>query len=198
MPLDKDALAVLITANMIKAGARGVNMVPFVKAVSAGIVLSIVGKPFTTKDIGTIPGVGKGTGVGITGIDANKMVETALKDMGTYGTNARPMMKAIMDGTKQHLTLATLSSAHPLVFVGTGKVDAGSILVITDEMTINIDTQLLLVKANGSNRKRLAHAIAKGICDEIKSKGTGTVIIVGSPTSPFPAPGVGVGAGVIS
>lgn len=202
MPLSPSALAGAIQSNMQAAGAKGSNLQVFCSAIAAGIVMSIVGKPFTTQDTGLVPGIGAGIGTGITGLSSSAMKSTALAAMSSRGENADKMMQAIMDGVVSHLSgSAILISNNTPVFLGSGTVNVGSILVVAPEMGGNISSQLSAVGANGENKTNLAMAIAAGVCSNILSSGTGTVTITGTFTGsvpPGPVPGSGSGVGVIS
>ncbi len=202
MPLSPSALAGAIQSNLQAVGAQGSNLQIFCNAIAAGIVMSIIGKPFQTTDTGLVPGIGAGVGTGISGLSSSAMKSVALSTMLSQGSNADKMMQAIMDGVVSHLSgSATLISNHTPVFLGSGMVNAGSILVVAPEMALNIDSQLSAVGANGANKSNLALAIATGVCSNILSSGTGTVTITGTftgSTPPGPLPGSGSGAGVIS
>lgn len=195
--LDKDVLGSLIDQNFQKEGANGSNRTKFCNAVAAGITMTIIGKPFATIDIGLVPGIGNGLGIGIIGLISDNMVQTSMQTMPRTGTNAERSFKAIMTAVVAHLTAATLTSSHTPVFAGTGTVVVGSIPVTIEEMTGNIDQQLMKVDAKGSNRTIYCKAIATGIVKEILQSGTGAVIITGSPIG-IPSAGAGTGIGVIT
>lgn len=198
MSLSASALGSLIDANLASAGAVGSNRTIFANKVAAGIVMSIVGKTFTTNDVGTVPGVGAGTGTGITGLSSSTMASLAVATMTSTGTNAMPMMTAIMNGVVSHLSSsASLASVDTPVYLGTGTIVVGSIPVVIAEMAGNIESQLSGAGAVGVNLPNLCLSIATGICTNIISSGTGTLTITGSPTG-TPAPGSGSGTGVIS
>lgn len=197
MALSASALGSLIDSNLSSAGANGSNKTIFSNAIAAGIVMSIVGKSFSTIDVGTIPGTGVGVGTGLTGISSANMSSVAIAALPSTGTNAVPMMDAIMNAVQTHLATATLSSTHTPVFAGSGTIVVGSIPVVQSEMAGNIESQLSSAGANGSNKFALANAIAAGICTEILVAATGTVTISGSPSG-TPSPGGGSGTGVIS
>lgn len=198
MALSPSVLASLIQANLAGYGANGSNLGVFCTAVATGIVMSVVGKTFTTIDVGTVPGVGTGTGIGITGLSSSIMKSTALGLMSSQGENAPNLMQAITDAVVAHLsTAATLSSVHTPVFLGTGTIVPGSIAVIPAEMSSNIDSQLQANGAQGENRTQLATAIGTGVAMNILSLGSGIVVITGSPTG-IPVPGAGSGTGTIS
>lgn len=197
MALSPSVLASLIQANLAGYGANGSKLGVFCTAVATGIVMSIVGKTFTTIDVGTVPGVGAGSGVGITGLSSALMKSTALGLMSSQGVNAPKLMQAITDAVVAHLSTATLSSVNAPVFLGTGTIVPGSIAVIPAEMSGNIDSQLQAAGAQGENRTQLATVIGTGVATNILSFGSGTLVITGSPTG-IPVPGAGSGTGTIS
>jgi hypothetical protein len=202
MALSPGALASIIQGNLAGVGANGANLGKFCSAVAAGVVMSIVGKPFATTDTGLVIGIGTGIGTGITGLDSSAMKSTAIGMMHSTGANAEKLMTAIMTGVVTHLgAAATLTSADAPVFLGSGSVIVGSITVVASEMGSNIYSQLQSMGAKGANAQELSMAIAGGICTNILSAGTGTVTITGTftgPTPPGPIPGAGAGTGVIS
>jgi hypothetical protein len=199
MPLVPSDLASLMQTELASLGAKGSNLPNFCLGVSTGIIMSIIGKTFTTSDVGTIIGVGAGIGTGIQGLLPASMKSVALSEMPTMGSNADPLMTGVMTATATYLAAnATLITVDIPVFAGTGTVNIGSILVIPTEMGNNIDSQLQAVGAQGSNRTILSMAIASGVCSGILTTGTGIVVITGSPTIPTPIPGTGNGTGTIS
>jgi hypothetical protein len=197
MNLSADALADMIQANLKKHGDGGANQKKFCQALATGIVMTIVGKPFITQDVGTVAGPGVGNGTGIKTLMYDDMTQLALAMMPTKGENARKCFDAINMAVVDHLkSSATLKSTHAPVAIGVGTImHIASILA--PEMAKNIDDQLKVKGANGSNRTIFSLCVATGICTDILKNSTGQVIIVGSPIG-IPAPGAGVGAGVIS
>ena len=144
MAINAGALGSLIRSNM--SGANGANAGKFANEIAAGIAMSIVGKSFQTIDIGAVPGIGAGTGVGITGMDYNAMTQKTLSVMKSQlkdqsrplGTNAKKTADAIMQATVQHLATATLMSVDTPVYAGAGQIVVGSIAVTESEMAQNI------------------------------------------------------------
>jgi hypothetical protein len=198
MALSGSALGSLIDTNLASAGANGSNRTVFCNGVGAGVVMSLVGKSFATSDTGSTTGSGVGSGTGITGLVSSAMTSAALAVMPTTGSNAHPMMTAIMNGVVDHLSSsATLASINTPVYAGVGTIVVGSIPVVISEMAGNIQSQLMSAGANGSNLAILCTAIATGVCTGILSSGTGIVTITGSPVG-TPSPGSGSGTGVIS
>jgi len=198
MALSDSVLGGLIDGNLSGAGAVGVNRTVFSNKVAKGIVMSTVGKSFTTADVGLTPGAGVGTGTGITGLDSMAMTSAALAVMTSEGDNAQPLMVAIMDAVKTHFSAAAdLSSIDSPVYLGTGLIVVGSIGVVISEMKGNIKTQLQGAGANGSNLDNLCLAIATGVVSNILAAGTGTLTITGA-APPLPVPGAGSGTGLIA
>jgi hypothetical protein len=197
MALSGSALGALIDANLSSAGAIGANKTVFSNALGNGIVNHILGKGFVTADTGTTPGSGNGIGVGIVGLTSANMVTTAIGVMSSTGTNAIPMMQAIMDAVVTHLATATLTSTHSPVVIGTGAITVGTITVTTPGMDGTISAALTGAGATGSNAPNLSLAIATGIVTEILAAGTGSVVITGPPPG-TPVPGSGAGIGTIS
>ena len=198
MALSASVLGSLIDSNLSGFGANGSNRTIFSNAVAAGIIMSIVGKVFTTLDSGNISGSGTGIGTGIVSINSTPMTSVALAAFPTTGINASYLIQSIMNAVVTHLgSSAVLISSHSPVYSGTGTIIIGSIPVSISEMAGNIDSQLGSAGAAGSNRTVLSNAIASGIVTEILSAATGTVIITGSPSG-TPSAGSGSGSGVIS
>ena len=197
MSLSADALSGLIESNLSAYGKGGVNRKKFCDGLAKGIVMTIVGKPFITQDIGTVAGAGVGNGTGIKGLMYDDMTMLALAIMPSKGVNAKKLYDAINQAVVQHLqSSASLKSTHAPVAIGTGTVMHISSILIP-EMAQNIDTMLMSQGAKGVNRKIFGLCCATGICTDILKNSTGQVIIIGSPVG-IPAPGAGVGAGVIS
>lgn len=198
MPLSGSVLGNLIQTNLEGFGANGENLSAFCTAVGTGIVMSIVGQAFVTLDVGTVPGNGTGTGIGIIGLVSSGMESTALGAMSSQGSNAANLMNAIMSAVVSHLSsAATLMSIDTPVFLGTGTIVVGSITVVQSVMSANILSQLQSAGAMGSNLSNLCTAIGTGVTTGILSSGSGILVITGSPSG-VPIPGTGSGTGTIS
>jgi len=201
MSINADTLASLIRSNM---NASGKNAGKFANEIASGIAMSIVGKSFTTIDIGGVPGTGAGTGVGITGMDPDSMTKVTLAKMQmqlkdpsrSLGKNAKRTADAIMQATVQHLmSSAQLVSVDTPVYAGEGEIVVGSITVSESEMATNIYNSL---SGKGNHRMDFAAAVAAGVSFGILTQGTGVLTIVGSPDVPTPGAGSGAGRGEIS
>jgi hypothetical protein len=198
MALSDSILGSLIDTNLSAFGANGSNRTLFCNKVAKGIVMSIVGKSFSTNDVGTTPGSGTGTGTGITGLVSSLMVSSAIAVLPSTGVNANKLFTAIMNAVVSHLaSAAELNSTHSPVYTGTGTIVIGSITVSIPEMANNIKAQLLGAGAIGVNLTILCTAIATGIVTGILTGGTGSVTITGD-APPSPVPGTGTGSGIIS
>lgn len=196
MSLSDSALSSLIEGNLAKYGKGGVNRKKFCDALAKGIVMTIVGKPFITQDIGTVAGPGVGNGTGIKTLQYSDMTQIALSMMPSKGANAQKFYDAINMAVVTHLQQASLKSTHAPVALGVGTIMHIS-SILAPEMLNNIDQQLQANGAKGVNRKVFCLCVSTGICTDILQNSTGQVIIIGSPIG-IPAPGAGVGAGVIS
>jgi hypothetical protein len=200
MALDAQVLGGLIDQNLQAMGAIGSNRIIFSNAIALGVVQHISGKPFVTVDVGVIPALGNGNGIGtgIMSLDPATMTQIAISVMISTGYNAFKLMSAIMNAVVQHLsTSATLTTVNVPVFLGTGTVTVGSIGVDIPNLKEALVTALRAIGANGYNLENLCLAIATGIVTNILSNGTGTVTITGLPNG-TPIPGGGVGQGVIT
>jgi len=195
------------------------------KSIAAGIADGTPSVNFTTVDAGfmaapIIPAI-IGQGVGIR-INPEYMIEkvyteirnTILSDFGNTthepyppsSNNSGKYLEAVISGVamaiNEHFsTIWVLTSAHPTIYSGTGKILDGKFKGLIPS-TI---TGLILnnsPKLAGPLWPKMAKAIAEGYVDTIHNKSTGNVIITGVcvPT-PIPPqacgiPSVGTGSGV--
>lgn len=186
-----------MAGNMASAGMAGANTPVLALAVSLGSSMSLLGKAFTTKDMGAGAGAGVGTGLGLilpAAMISNEVYSQAMS-AGLAGDKLKPLCDAIGAGLEAELKLAMLTSTHTPVAIGSGQVDPTTIAVIPSEWVNN-------VMMNGSafagqKWPDLAKAIGNG-CSSAMSKASGVVTIVGVPAPPGPVPGTpGTGTGVI-
>jgi len=183
-------------------GMNGQQLHKFTDAIGNGSQMSIVGKAFTTTDVGLIIGVGVGAGVGIMGISAGDVTNAIYGNcqaIGFTGSRLHDLCTAIGSSLVSNLALATLVSAHGPVFQGAGTVVVGSIAVDPDEWGSNIHSSA--PDFLGNRWSDFANAIGKGSASQVIASGTGAVVITGTftgPAPPGPIPGAGVGAGTIS
>jgi hypothetical protein len=190
-------LGSLIDSKLNDQQAVGPKRTSFSNAVGNGIIMSIKGKSFASADVGLTAGAGVGVGTGIVGLTQSEMVSIALSVMTSVGPKGKDLMDAIMAATVSHLGIATLSTVDSPVYQGVGTIVIGSIAVVESEMASNIDAQLASDGAIGPKRANLSQAIAAGVCRQILSNGTGSLVITGGGPPP-PIPGTGAGVGTIS
>lgn len=188
----------MMAGNMASAGMAGVNTPVLCTAVSTGSAMSVMGKPFSTKDTGSGNGPGVGTGLGLVlsgSIISNEVYAQALS-AGLAGEKLKVLCDAVGAGLEAELNLALLSSTHTPVCIGSGQVDPASISVSPSEWGGNIQT--LGAAFAGEKWPTIAKAIGAG-CASAMKKVVGVVTIVGAPaTPPGPLPASGTGSGVIS
>jgi hypothetical protein len=183
-------------------GMTGNRLHDFTDAVGNGSQMSIVGKPFTTMDVGLIMGVGVGVGSGISGIapgDVTMAVYGNCQAFGFTGARLMDICTAIGSAMVSTIANAVLTSTHAPVFNGAGSVVVGSIGVVGSEWGSNVHSAA--ASFQGSRWPDFANAIGMGQAAQVLAKGTGTVTISGTftgPAPPGPIPGAGVGAGTIS
>jgi hypothetical protein len=181
------------------AGMAGPQLPSFCNAVASGSVLSVIGKPFNTVDVGLIPGIGVGIGVGILGIAAPLVMAQIIAagaGLGLLGPQFPTVADAIATGLVAEAALATLSSFHTPVFLGVGTIIPGSILVVAPEWASNVQALGTASGFLGGSWPSMCQAIGIG-CTAGFPTATGIVVIAGSPTF-IPVPGGGAGFGFIS
>jgi hypothetical protein len=194
-----DDFAQVIKTELIAVGAQGSNMIKFCTAVATGIINAVKGKSFQTLDVGTVPGVGMGTGTGILGLMPNDMAQIGLAMAPTMaGSNAMPMMLAVMQATQLYFAMAaSLSSTDTPVFLGSGTMITGSLMVSMDDMTSKLKSAFTDQGAKGKNMPIVCMAISAGVTFGLLTMATGALVIVGTPTG-TPVPGGGSGMGKVS
>lgn len=184
----------------IGAGFLGSSWQDMCDVIGAGAVGGIVGKAFATVDVGTVPGAGKGTGTGITGVvpaalSANLL--TALLALGP-GTSLPDLCDAVANAMVGELGAAALSSNHAPVFSGTGMVTVGSIPVVGSVIGNSIKAAGVGKGFLGASWPVVATAIGTQIALSIIAGATGSVTIAPVSTSPPTSAGAGAGSGTIS
>lgn len=196
------AMASAMQSMLVSTGNLGVSVPVLCNAVGNGSILSVVGKTFTTVDTGTGTGAGVGLGTGIMGVSssiiANGISAAYLQRFGMMGPTMPKIINAIAAALEEQLALATLTSAHSPVYVGSGVVTVGSILVNASEWANNI--QSLAPSFIGKTWPGLCQAIGTG-CASAFATATGQVVITGAgpaPPHPYSGPNQIMPAGVIS
>lgn len=199
MALSVSAWSSSLQAKLAAKGFTGTKTADFALAVATGSVAQIVGKPFATMDVGLTPGSGIGNGTGITGLSVSAIssliFSTASGLFGSSGPKLQDLCDAVAEACVEQLGLATLTSTHTPVYLGSGTIVVGSIPIIANQMANAI--QAGAPSFIGPQWPNLAQAIAVGQATGILTSGSGSVTIVGAPTG-IPVPGAGAGVGVIS
>lgn len=202
MPIIGAAWASDLMGRLSSSGFNGSKLSEVTTAVGNGSMMAVVGKPFTTMDVGTVPGVGAGTGVGVMGLSAStissEIFSTCVSTFGQSGDKLQDFCDAMAASCVAQMALATLVTVDTPVFAGVGTIVTGSIGVDPSSWGSAIAGLGSASGLIGSQWMNWANAIGKGHADGVKNTGTGMVTIVGSPTSPTPVPGAGTGTGTIS
>lgn len=186
---------------------NGKQFQPFCSALGNGICTAIIGKlKFETQDLGLVAGAGKGTGLGIKGLNPAQISQLMYsKGQDAWSSQQRdgPGVEWLLFCTKvstavvaHFATTAIANSIHTPVAVGTGKVTKYS-GVTADDMAGEI------VSAAPSDWAKarfpeLAMAVATGIMTNVLGHTPVDVqVIAGSPAG-IPVPGSGKGQGTIT
>jgi hypothetical protein len=184
----------------IGAGFLGSSWQDMCDVIGAGAVGGIVGKAFATVDVGTVPGVGKGTGTGIIGVVPavlSASLFTAMSVLGP-GTSLPDLCDAIANAMVGELGAASLSSNHAPVFAGAGMVTVGSIPVVGSVIGDSIKAAGIGKGFLGESWPTIAQVIGAQIAASILAGATGSVTIAPVSTSPPTSAGAGVGSGTLS
>ena len=187
-------------ATMLGNGLAGTSGPDFAGACADGCINGTIGAPFATTDTGTIPGTGAGTGVGVTGVvDAvlsAALTAGMLAKFGSIGTSTPIINDALAQAYVAQLAVATLTSTHAPVFVGSGIVNVGSIVVAAAVIESTILAAGISAGFLGTSWPDIASTVGTEIANALLL-GTGSVTIAGAGTPPT-SPGVGVGSGTLS
>jgi hypothetical protein len=197
-----------MTATVISAlsakGFVGTGLPSFAAAIGTGSVLSLVGKTFSTSDMGSTASAGVGVGIGLTGVSSatikGAMMLEALSKGFTPTTQQSDVFEAVGDALVTELAIASLTSTHTPVYVGTGTIDVGSIMVTASEWGGNIESTGAGLGMSGDKWPDFAAVLGKG-CVAGMATAAGNVVITGVPPgTPVPPSGGidGVGSGVIA
>ncbi|GEM_PF-3029332 len=202
MPFLGPSMSATLMSQMASQGMVGPAGKFFADACGIGAMMTVIAKPFTTADTGTITGVGVGTGTGLILIPTliSSIVLAQAAQLALIG----PRMPSLASAYGQALTMEaakiTLSSVHSIVFLGVGIVVPASIPIIDMEWERNVFSLGTAFGFIGPQWPSLAKAIAKGSAIGFKPA-VGQVTITGTftgPTPPGPIPGAGTGSGVIT
>jgi hypothetical protein len=183
-------------------GFAGENLLDFCDGTGNGSANTLIGKGFSTVDTGTTPGNGSGSGVGLTIDDValkgnlySALVAAFPNNPPAEFDNRLDFCEAIAKATKSIAASITLTSNHTPVFLGTGNINGGSIIIGATLMKLAIYAG---TSFTGENWLDLAGVIGDTITDYFEQSATGSVTITGSPTSPTTVPGSGAGSGTMS
>jgi len=182
-------------------GWIGSNLPSFCDAVSNGLINGLLGLPFSTQDTGSTPGVGVGSGVGLTGVItatlSGALLATMTTKLGSAGADLPNLCDAIANAFVAEIGLATLVSNHTPVFLGSGVIVAGSITMLAPVVIAAIQSEGVGYGFLGTSWPGVADAVGTEVSNSM-TLATGTVTITGSPTGSPVVPGVGVGSGTLS
>lgn len=199
--------------------------IQFAQAIGMGLILGGPVIAFTTSDVGftaapPIPGVGSGVGI-VT--DPTFFVQDLytrarnyiIADFGTTlhdpypptAGNSGEYLLALCNGINDSFlsyypTAWTLTSAHPLIYAGTGTISDGS---FSGLVAPTIQSQIVSGAPNFTGKfwPRLAQAVSESYVALIEQNSTGTVTIVGicipaPPVQLCNIPSTGAGTGTAS
>lgn len=200
MPMLGSNMSSTIFTALSAAGFAGSNLLNFTLAIGNGTVGALVGLPFPTTDVGTVPGVGAGSGVGLTGPVAPALSAAILSGLvaafGQAGEDLPDVTDALADGLITELGLATLTSTHAPVFLGTGTIPPGAITASASLISGQIESEGVSRGFLGDSWPDLADVIGQEFANAM-ALATGSIVITGSPAG-TPVPGAGTGSGTIS
>ena len=203
MPIVGSAWSSQLYGTLSGMSMNGSRLHDFTDAVGNGSQSHVVGKSFDTIDTGLTIGSGSGTGIGITAIPpslvASQIYSTAVAAFGQAGSRLNDICQAIASTLVSQMALATLTSTHTPVFLGSGIVTPGSIPVVGSGWGSAIQSASSFA---GSRWPDFSHAIGVG-CAAGFDTATGMVTITGAwsgapPLPPGGTPGAGTGSGTLS
>jgi hypothetical protein len=189
-----------IIGTMTAAGLIGTSVPSFAMAIGDGSITPIIGAAFTTTDIGTVPGAGVGTGLGLTG-PVDSLISQAIfaglvSKFGSAGDSLLDITDSVAGAFVAELALATLTSTHTPVFAGSGTIVVGSISVPASAIADMIEANGVANGFLGDSWPDIAEVVGQEFSSGL-ALATGSVVIAGAPTG-TPAPGAGTGSGSIS
>ena len=201
MPLVGSSWSSTLQGILAGKGFTGSRLSDFTDAIGNGSVNYLIGKGFTTSDVGTTPGAGAGIGTGISGFSvgsiSSNIYAKAVSYFGTSGSKLLDICDSLETTFISEMANATLTSTHAPVYLGSGVVDIGSIAVVGSAWGSSIESEGSGSGFIGNKWPDFALAIGEGQAEETVNQGTGTVTITGGGTPP-PVPGTGTGSGVLS
>lgn len=175
--------------------------VKFCMGIGKGIATGTPSISFKTIDVGAggapaVNGSGIGKGIKVNSEHMSEMIYTKIRNkiLQTYGkTNHGPwpvrdesgvwlkaMTDSIAEAIKEHYGKSiVLSSSHPLVYIGTGKIMEGGFSGIKEQAV----TSAIISETSGFNGgfwPTMAQQISLGYIESIHKKATGIVTITGT------------------
>ena len=200
MALVGPAMAAELLGTLTGAGLIGPSLPFFCSALGLGLVSATVGQTFTTTDTGSGPSAGIGVGVGLTLAPTSAMKAAMLVEGLSKGFVPTPEAEAVYDAIAtaytNQLALATLTSTHTPVFLGSGTVVPGSIPITKASASGIVGPLGQGLGMLGDSWLDFSDVVCAGIEVGILAA-AGTVVITGAPP-PTPAPATGSGSGIIS
>lgn len=201
MPLSSSAWSSTLFGLLVSNGfmPTAEKLQDFCDAISMGSYLSIVGRPFSTLDTGSITGVGVGSGSGLIGVVAQSIKGMIIAMAGSVPMGS-PSILDLADGVANALVIeiskATLTSSHAPVFLGSANIVPGTIPAIFSGMIMAQGVSKGMI---GPMWPVIANAIETA-CTVGFLTATGVLSISGAVVAvpPGPVPGAGPGMGVIS
>jgi len=178
-------------------------------AIGSGSASHIIGKTFTTTDIGTAPGIGSGTKTGFSGIIGNSvgsnikmkfLMRIAPESPG--GDELDTFCNAVGQEFQTQMEQASLSTTHTLIFTGSANMVTGSISVIASIWKELIKSMAPVDWRNFAfpqgKWEDLVDSIVEAFEEALLQNASATFVISGTPTSIYPFPSSGTGTGTIS
>jgi len=129
MPILPPAMVTAMQGHWSGVGWIGVDMAVMANAIGTGAGTGMIGATFTTLDTGSGPTPGAGVGVGITIVEATlsaALLAGMLLEFPPGGADLPDLCDGIAKGVKAGLDTASLTSTHPLCFLGVGLVNVAS------------------------------------------------------------------------
>jgi hypothetical protein len=222
LSLVKANIASAFRAANPKCNPTSAEFLQFCQAIAFGLAAGSPTIAFTTVDQGgwgglivpvpiPAPGVGTGVGIIVDAADMDKRIYTAIyekvkakipnsthepyppSDKNT-GKFLQAISKGVADAVKTHFaTCWILTSVHPMVSLGTGKVQPGNFMGLVPA-AVKSQIMGLAPGMAGEMWPDFAEGIAKGYCESIMQKATATVTITGVAGPPSSGTGTGAAA----
>jgi len=196
MPLSNKRLAFMLRSYLHEVYWMGDRVMDFCTAFGTGIIGTLTGKSFTTKDTGMVEGEGVGMGTGIVGVSDAVIKNAMYQQLINQNMDEKELLdlcSAVGRSIVFELKNATLSSTHKPVYYGIGQIVASSIVFTSGECSNNISLASSYVDKHW---KLIFDAIEIGVVEGFKTA-TGVLAIKGNFLK-VSSPGTGFGAGIIN